>query len=190
MKLIYFHGKRKSIESDHVSQTALLIQQHFPEVTMVHPVYDTDRCDVAISQLDQVVHEALMSSERVVLVGSSLGGFFAKHYGEKNDLDYLLINPCLDPWFRLAKYETADLESFKDYRHKMIWDYSQNSVNNKNSRKYVVLGKQDDIIPYTEFVDAFVENCYTIFINKDMAHRVSDIKEISQAVSCLINSYT
>jgi predicted esterase YcpF (UPF0227 family) len=186
MKLIYFHGKRKSIKSDHVSQTALLIQQHFPEVEVMHPVYDTNHCYVAIGKLDQVVREAVMSSERVVLVGSSLGGFFAKHFAEKYNLDYLLINPCLDPWFRLAKYKTVDLDSFEDYLHGMI----RNSVNKDGTRKirkYVVLGKKDDIVPYTEFIDAFVENCYTIFINKDMAHRVSDIKEISQAVSCLIN---
>jgi predicted esterase YcpF (UPF0227 family) len=189
MKLIYFHGKRKSTESNHTSQTALLIQQHFPEVTMVHPVYDTDHCHVALTQLGDVVYEAVMSSEKVVLVGSSLGGFFAKHFGDKYDLDYLLINPCLDPWDRLAKYETVELNYFKHYRNAMIWNYSQNSVNNENSRKYVVLGKQDDIIPFDQFMGKFIDDSYTIFINKDMAHRVSDIKEISQAVSCLVNAY-
>jgi len=43
-------------------------------------------------------------TERLRIVGSSLGGFYAAHLGAALDLGSVIINPCFDPHAMLADY--------------------------------------------------------------------------------------
>lgn len=47
---------------------------------------------------------ARLRVRRVTLVGSSLGGFYATYFAEKNDLRAVLINPAITPYVGLEAY--------------------------------------------------------------------------------------
>src|SRR4029077_7514350 len=47
---------------------------------------------------------AQQSNERITLIGSSLGGFYATWLAEKHDVRAVLINPAIDPHVGLRAY--------------------------------------------------------------------------------------
>lgn len=57
--------------------------------------------DVALSRIAEAVDRA---QGPVLLMGSSLGGFFAAHAAASRALPCILINPCLSPWRFAERY--------------------------------------------------------------------------------------
>ena len=171
--VVYFHG----YGSNGSSRTAKLIQDEYPNHTVVSCSYNTNNADEAIKSLDSFIKSTQLSypDQKIILVGTSLGGFFANYFSNKLILPAILINPCLDPHIRLEKYNKhniiVDCQSFLKYY-----------TNDTHFDKLVILGVMDEIIPYHLFLDRFSSYKSVIF-NLEMKHRVSDIQEIKSALS-------
>ncbi len=177
--LIFFHG----FGSNGSSKTAELIKATFPELNVLAPLYNTKNADEAVASLTKIVNEVLESedTEKMYLVGNSLGSFFANYFSNKHRKPVVIINPSLDPANNLEKYnpaENVDCESFKKYY----------TTDEEGVEKIVVLGKLDDVIPYETFMERF-ENRFQIFLNESMGHRVTSIEEIKPAINKLINNF-
>lgn len=170
--ILYFHG----YASNGNSSTANIIRSAYPNKKVICPTYNTSNADIAIQELDKVVNELLHQDSELILVGSSLGGFFANYFSNKYSLPVVLINPSLDPSNSLKKYQSNNTDTFLKY-------YTED-VNGVS--KIVVLGKKDFVVPYTTFMNRF-ESRYKIFINEDMEHRVKHKNEIVPAINEIIN---
>jgi pimeloyl-ACP methyl ester carboxylesterase len=172
--IIYFHG----YGSNGSSETVKKIQKLFPNDLIISPSYCTTNADEAIQYLDTIVKSSIEKYRDIVLVGSSLGGFIANYFSNKYGIAVLLINPCLDPVVLLEKYNPKDnvnCESFKKYYLDDVFGVP----------KYVVLGAKDTVIPYTLFMDRFLER-YEVFINNNMGHRVSSEEDIRIPINNLM----
>lgn len=173
MTFIYFHG----YASSGTSNTAKLLKEYYPNIAVISPTYNTRNAHSAMETLENIV--ARYASQEVVLIGTSLGGFFANYFSNKYGLPAVLINPCLDPQKLLQKYnpkDCVDCLSFLSY-------YSEDS---RSVPKTVVLGKKDDVIPYEMFLERLSK--YHVFIKENMQHRVSDISEVKEAVDQILNN--
>ncbi|WP_457595481.1 YqiA/YcfP family alpha/beta fold hydrolase, partial [Hydrogenimonas sp.] len=74
--------------------------------------------ELALDTLEHIVEWARGRGERVGLVGSSLGGFYATVLALKYDLRAVLVNPSVKPYETLAPYAGSvtnfhDLSSFE-----------------------------------------------------------------------------
>lgn len=90
--LLYIHGLNSSPLSQKASQLSNVFQQlGWSEQLRVPALHHHPR--QAIAQLE----EAIAELGRPVLVGSSLGGYYATHLAERHGLQALLINPAVNP---------------------------------------------------------------------------------------------
>jgi predicted esterase YcpF (UPF0227 family) len=90
--LLYIHGLNSSPRSKKASQLSTLMQTlGLDEHLRVPELHHHPR--QAIAQLDALIAEL----GRPLLVGSSLGGYYATHLAERHGLKALLINPAVTP---------------------------------------------------------------------------------------------
>lgn len=173
--LFYFHG----FASSGNSRTVELLREAYPNARVVSPTYNTRDAHEAVKTLSKEIAENVSSKDFVVFVGTSLGGFFANFFSNKMLIPSVLINPCLDPGKLLQKHNPehgVDCDSF--YRY-----YLEDLL---SVPKTVVLGREDEVIPYNTFLDRLSK--YHVFIKENMGHRVSNITEIKDAVDEILNN--
>ena len=91
--LIYIHGFTSSPQSQKAIATADYIQREQLPVNFICPQL-SDHPVVAMNQLEELLRDY---DTPPVLIGSSMGGFFASNLTERFDLASALINPAVAP---------------------------------------------------------------------------------------------
>lgn len=148
--LIYIHGFRSSP----LSEKSRAFQQIFPLITLA--TYDTLHPDIAFRQLEEIVSAEL--PRRPILIGSSLGGFWAYQFAKKYSLECVLLNPCMQPEITLrpdiglvenmytgekGMMDESDLLNYDKYRQ------------DGEAQCVVLHEKGDELISYQESVANF-----------------------------------
>lgn len=104
MNLIYIHG----LDSDPNATKALLLdkycKKHFPDINVHRPDLNQPP-QVVFDKLLKLVAE-LSKDSTVVLVGSSLGGYFATLVSNKSRCSALLVNPSTQPHLTLQRFDS------------------------------------------------------------------------------------
>ena len=97
--ILYIHGFNSSPLSKKARQLEAVMQQlGLPEQLRVPALHHHPR--QAIAQLERAIAEL----GEPLLVGSSLGGYYATYLAERHGLKALLINPAVHPSRDLARY--------------------------------------------------------------------------------------
>ena len=99
--LLYLHGFRSSPRSFKAQRMAARIAQRHPSVTWWCPQLPPSP-RAAIAQLRAGI--AGWPRERMAVVGSSLGGFYATWVAEETGCKAVLLNPAVDPARDLARH--------------------------------------------------------------------------------------
>jgi len=74
----------------------------------------SDSIPEAKNELDAWMEKEEMNTEGIIcLIGTSLGGFYARYLASVYKLRAILINPVLNPSFHMKKYVGMKLENFK-----------------------------------------------------------------------------
>ncbi len=99
--LIYLHG----INSSSQSQKAEVLRERLAPSRVLVPSYPAHRPDAAIARLSDLF-EGLGGEPPPIVVGSSMGGFYAQYLARRFTFAHLfLINPALTPWDLLRDVE-------------------------------------------------------------------------------------
>jgi uncharacterized protein len=106
----------------------------------------------------------------VHLIGSSLGGFYAKYLAQKYDINVVLINPAINADKTLVKF-IGESPNFYDNSHfewnqehiEMLKKYQVNPVD-INAKTLLLLQKGDALLNYKEAYRYYesIETCQTI----------------------------
>ena len=109
--------------------------------------------ELAVDTLEQIV-ERCLANEKVHLIGSSLGGFYATHLAEKYGLKAVLVNPSTEPWKTLEPW-TGFVKHFHDLSH---FEWTPSHIQTlraldpypvKNGADYLLmLQKDDELLDY------------------------------------------
>ena len=99
--LLYLHGFRSSPLSAKARRMAAWVKEHEPRLTWWCPQLPPSPRE-ALELLTQGVSE--WPIERTVIVGSSLGGFYATVMAERLGCKAGLVNPAVDPARDLTRY--------------------------------------------------------------------------------------
>ena len=148
--LIYIHGFRSSP----LSEKSRAFKKIFPDIILA--AYDTLHPDFGFRQLDEIVRNALPSEP--ILIGSSLGGFWAYQFAKKYSLRCVLLNPCMNPEVTLEPDVGLVTNMYTGEQGTMtasdLQKYSQYRLD--GTAECVVLHeKGDELIPYQESVANF-----------------------------------
>ncbi len=104
-------------------------------------------------QLLQMLNSQFTNNFCDVVVGTSLGGFFASLISAKNECPCVLINPCLLPFLHLPRLGYASDSGLQQY----IRMFSGLAEVNP-SRVSTIIGGQDEIIDTHDFTREIFQN--------------------------------
>jgi hypothetical protein len=149
--IIYIHGFGGSGEGS----KATLLRPLFRSDGIIAPSLPTNPA-LAIATLSELI-ETFRRIETVMLIGSSLGGFYTLHLAAKYNLKAALINPAIRPYETLSRaLGISGGENFYD-NSRYEWNESHletlksltpNTVNQDNI--LVLLQKGDEVLDYSD----------------------------------------
>lgn len=99
--LLYLHGFRSSPQSNKARQFAARVATRHPAVTWWCPQLPPSPRD-AMALLMKGIEN--WPRQRMAVVGSSLGGFYATQVAQATGCKAVLLNPAIDPARDLARY--------------------------------------------------------------------------------------
>jgi hypothetical protein len=187
--LVYLHGFASSGNSTKVKS----IRESFPDHTVIAPNM-SHLANRTKLQLQTLVERLIAEhSGDVLLIGTSLGGFWADCLSLKYELKALVINPSTTPHLTLRKYIGQTIEDITwgepdcdDYFN--VW-----YENLWSSRKLcmvprtVLLAKDDDVINY-EIASNKYKNTANVVIYDDGGHRFERYDDICKHIRELLNT--
>ena len=192
MNIVYVHG----LDSDANSTKGLLLdeycQQHHPEITVHLP--DLNQApEQVFSYLTKLVTE-LSKDSKVVLVGSSLGGYFSTLVSNHTGCPALLLNPSTQPHVTLQRFaedsaaknnvEEEDLDSHIIHSTTGGWDIThadlqwfaahQLSTINYPDKISVLIKDGDELLNPKLSKQFYKEQGVTVTMQAGGDHRFSD----------------
>ena len=94
--IVYLHG----FNSGSTSAKATWLREHLPDLTVLSPSYPAHLGDEAVAFLRDYFAQARREhpqDRRLLLVGSSMGGFWARYLAPELGAGMVLINPAMHP---------------------------------------------------------------------------------------------
>lgn len=187
MLIIYLHG----FNSSGNGETAKQLKEIYGE-NCITPTYDYCNPVIAHRQISRVLLESFNQKEECVLVGTSLGGFWANYFAEKYNLKCVLVNPSLFPQTSLKKYlgENKNYSTNKKVMltptQLLLYEKYQTKLTPSNM-KIVLVGAKDNVVDPVKTISLMKE--HKVVVDKEMGHRVSNIQKVVSLIDEAVYSY-
>jgi len=149
--------------------------------------------DLPPSPLDviSVIEEMLASSHYDLLIGSSLGGFYATYLAEKYKMKAVLVNPSTQPWETLASYvgwqkrfcdeEVFEFKAIYLEQLKTLQSVPQKGV------YLVLLQSKDEVLDYTKAQSLY--NTHKVIVEYGGNHRFENIEDYLSMIANFDSKY-
>lgn len=152
--LLYLHGFRSSPRSTKAQLVQERIAQRHPGLTLWCPQLPPSPRE-AMARVMQGI--ASWPHERMAVIGSSLGGFYASWVAEQTGCRAAVLNPAVFPARDLAKY-IGEHESWHDPQEKFFFrpEYVDElralgcAAITRPARYYALIAKGDEVLDWRE----------------------------------------
>lgn len=152
--LLYLHGFRSSPQSFKARRTHAWMRAHRPDVTWWCPQLPPSPRE-AIALLEEGLAD--WPRDRMAVIGSSLGGFYATVVAERTGCPAVLLNPAVDPARDLAAH-IGEQTSFHDpaerffFRAEFVDELRalRPSAITRPERYFGVFAKGDELLDWRE----------------------------------------
>lgn len=152
-KIIYIHG----FASSGNSFKGNLLRDFYGERVLTPSLLSKPAEDLAF------LNKLISAHKDPVLVGSSLGGFYAEYFSRLLGLKALLINPLtrvedIEPFIGYHEYfETGKkfIFSTQDFNTLINMSETLKISKNKKGQRIILVAENDDVIPYGKAVSHF-----------------------------------
>jgi len=161
--IIYLHGFGSNSRYDKVA----FLRDAFPQLTIAAPDIPADP-DAAFQIIDAFIIQHRARGARVILAGTSLGGFWTHIFGCRHSLDAVIMNPSLRPSFTLHRYTDgreggrvpgftgAMADGYATYEP--LLDFSLTAL------RTVLLEQDDELLDSNASFAAYNPTCTTVMI--------------------------
>ncbi len=186
--LLYLHGFRSSPLSTKARITADWVARHRPDVTWCCPQLPPSP-RAAIDLLTTLV--APWPVERMAVIGSSLGGFYATTLAEQTGCRAVLLNPAVDPARDLAAHVGELTAWHSDERFvfgpgdvEALRAIAPPAMLSRPQRYLAVIAKGDEVLSWRE-MRARYAGCPTVLIESS-DHALGDFETYLPAVTAFL----
>lgn len=191
MKIIYFHGFAGS--PDETSSKVTLLK------SLGHDVYLVDTQgkyspSSYLTAFEKVLKQnKIHISDSFVLVGISLGGFWARFLGYQLHAPWIALNPPLKPSLELNRF-LGDNVVFDTGIH-FTWSKNQSEeyLTFENTIKdfleipgLTIFSSDDEVLPHSEYVNTLVQKSKVIEL-KSGGHRLQNTDDYKKYIEAFIN---
>lgn len=164
MKIYCIHGYNGKANNT----TAQTIKKIRPEDEVIAQQFDL---------LDmQSVYDRISEAQPDILVGNSLGGFYALTWG--GNCRRIVVNPCMRPSMEIPKLDsTIDKKLIKDWERielTSIWFSRYMGDWKRDHRAFGIFAKNDELFHYKEFFDTYFRAPMSTSILVEGSHKLVD----------------
>jgi predicted esterase YcpF (UPF0227 family) len=177
--LLYLHGFRSSPQSAKARRMAAWVHQHRPDVLWWCPQLPPSPREAMDLVLGGV---AGWPTDRMAVIGSSLGGFYATVVAERLGCPAVLLNPAVDPARDLARYigeQTAWHDPAERFHFRAEFVDELRALTppaiTQPERYFAVIAKGDELLDWREMASRYA-GC-RIKLLEDSDHALSDFDE-------------
>jgi predicted esterase YcpF (UPF0227 family) len=190
--VVYLHG----LNSAGSSAKATWLREHLPDVTVLSPTYAAHDGTAAPAVLRQFITQARTArpgDPRLVLVGSSLGGFWAQYLAARLGAGMVLINPALLPDESLARFCGPQRNEATGEVYVLTSEQVRAMARCRLSRcdphvpTLVLLDAADEVIDY-RVAESFYRGCGTTIVYPGGSHRFNHLPEALPAIRRLYDA--
>lgn len=191
--IIYLHGFKSSGESDKVQQ----LRNHFKDTVKIEGPTLSPNPNQVISQISNLIRSI---DGPIILVGTSLGGFYATYLSARFDIPAFIINPSLKPYETLKskvgvhkRYGSGEDYEFKtEYLQDLKGLFDKLSKSDlTSSNMHIYLSDDDELLTFDE-LDTVIPYRKTLKRFKSAGHRFNKfpavIKDIESTISVMNES--
>lgn len=182
--LLYLHGFRSSPRSFKAQRMEALVRTRHPAVTWLCPQLPPSP-RAAMAQVSEAI--AHWPRERMAVVGSSLGGFYATWVAEETGCRAVLLNPAVDPARDLSRYigeqtawhDPAERFYFAPEYVDELRGLEKGPVRHPE-RYFAVIAKGDEVLDWREMTGRYPGARIELLEGSD--HAISDFDAHVEAV--------
>jgi predicted esterase YcpF (UPF0227 family) len=177
--LLYLHGFRSSPRSFKAQRLAAWVREHRPDLHWWCPQLPPSPREAMAQVFDGL---AGWPRERIAVVGSSLGGFYATVVAERLGCPAALLNPAVDPARDLAGY-IGDQTAWHDpsehfyFRPEFIGELQALAppAITRPERYFAIIAKGDEVLDWREMVVRYPGAAIELLEGGD--HAISDFEQ-------------
>ena len=151
---------------------------------------------LAITTLEQIIEAFLKRDEKVSLIGSSLGGYYALYLANKYNLKAVLINPAVNPCITLEEYRKDENEFATSFYDNSKFEFNHSHVQSLRNYEVIdiispnnfltLLQDGDEVLDYEEAVEKLEET--NLEIEEGGNHSFIGIERYFRKVDSFLNS--
>lgn len=177
--ILYLHGFRSSPGSYKARVLSAAVAEHGLPQRWVCPQLPPSPA-AAIALCNQLIQEAKLNNpqDELIIIGSSLGGYYAHVLAEQWGCRAMLLNPAIDAARDLATqvgehsyYHSEEPFIFRaEYVDELAAMKPASSSN--VSRYYLLAARDDEVLNYQEMLDTFIGSQGLLIFGSD--HGISD----------------
>lgn len=184
--LIYCHGFGSSGQAT----KAQILRTHFTDKMVLAPDLPLEPA-AAIETIIENIRNTRNNS-RILLIGSSLGGFYALHLHQEYGVPAILLNPAIDPIgdtyphdYNPCDMENSSLAAWcREYTSQIRTLYHlPQTINPQNL--FVFLNRDDELLDYRKAADYFKVNNYQVTIFESGGHRFLNFEELIPTIRAI-----
>lgn len=179
--IIYLHG----FNSGGTSAKATWLRRHLPDITVLSPTYPAHVADEAPKSIREYVAQVRREypqEKKLLLVGSSMGGFWSRYLAAELRAGMALINPAMHPDVDLLRIlgPTKNEATGEEYvltaeQVKALARYKIPRCD-PNIPTLVLLDEADEVIDYRD-AEAFYRDCAKVIVYPGGSHRFEHLPE-------------
>ena len=190
--IVYLHG----FNSGGSSAKAAWLRQHLPEITVLSPTYPAHMADLAPTVLRGFfarVRGEHSRDKRLLLVGSSMGGFWARYLAPELGAGMALINPAMHPETDLIGAVGMNKNEATGEEYTLTGEQVRALARfkvpkcNPGVPTLVLLDEADEVLDYRE-AEAFYGDCGRVFVYPGGSHRFDHLAEALSEIRQLHDS--
>ncbi len=190
--LIYLHGFLSSPQSHKAEQTAEWLAAERPDI-QYHCPFLQAYPGQARQQLEALIQQ--LAGQQILLMGSSLGGYWATYLAETYNLPAVLINPAVKPSMLLPEYLNKPLQNYHTSDTYVLTEFDVAAIKavdkpviNRRQNYWLLVQTGDETLDYREAVMKYQGCRQTVEKGGDHAFQHFE-KHIPAAIEFLTDFY-
>jgi len=190
--LLYLHGFRSSPRSTKAQLVRLRLETRHPDVTLWCPQLPPSP-RAAMAMVMQGI--ATWPHQRMAVIGSSLGGFYATWVAEQTGCRAALLNPAVDPARDLTKYigkQTSWHEPGEKFHFRPEFVQELRALYcptiTRPKRYYALIAKGDEVLDWREMTGRYEGT--QIHLLEDNDHAISGFADYLDEVLAFVGLAT
>ncbi|MCI0473604.1 MAG: hypothetical protein L0Y76_08485 [Ignavibacteria bacterium] len=175
--LLYLHGFASSGNATKARILKEFIQQNSDNIN--ENVVSPDLSEIPEKAIDEICGIIERTDRKIIVFGSSLGGFYATYACYKYNLPAVLINPAVEPHITLRSviglnknYSTgADFEFRTEYLSQLEKFYNEINPEKLDYDKIILMAAEDDtLLDYKYTIKYFRNKISKVILEKKSGH--------------------